>query len=221
VWSVGWDPLEHGRIRWDLLRPVGTRYNLLGHVTTRWNLLEHVRTCWDTFGPVGTRFQEVISLSYPEKLDPHGFIINNILWIRKINGFQLCLYRFLTKKSRNSKHILVWSVKWDPLDPGRIRWDLLKPIGTRYNLLGHVTTRWNLLEHVRTCWYTFGPVGTRFQEVISLSYPEKLDPHGFIINNILFSCAPDSAEGTGSSGLLVFPVLSGPPPPMCTGWGGR
>jgi len=61
--------LEHGRIRWDLLRPVGTRYNLLGHVTTRWNLLKHVRTCWDTFGPVGTRFQKVISLSYPEKLD--------------------------------------------------------------------------------------------------------------------------------------------------------
>jgi hypothetical protein len=40
-----------------------------------------------------------------------------------------------------------------------------------------------------------------------------------LINSL--SCAPDSAEGTGSSGLLVFPVLSGPPPPppMCTGLG--
>jgi hypothetical protein len=34
------------------------------------------------------------------------------------------------------------------------------------------------------------------------------------------SCAPDSAEGTGSSGLLVFPVLSGPPPPCAQGGGG-
>ena len=114
----------------------------MGPVGTRWNPLEHVRTCWDTFGPVGTRFQEVISLSYPEKLEPHGFIINNILWIRKINGFQLCLYSFLTKKSRNSKHILVWSVKWDPLEP----------VGTRYNLLGHVRTRSDLLEHVCRRW---------------------------------------------------------------------
>jgi hypothetical protein len=38
------------------------------------------------------------------------------------------------------------------------------------------------------------------------------------------SCAPDIAEGTGSSGLLVFPVLSGPPPPPHVhrvGGGGR
>ncbi len=37
----------------------------------------------------------------------------------------------------------------------------------------------------------------------------------------IFSCAPDSAEGTGSSGLLVFPVLSGPPPPHVHSVGGR
>ena len=59
--------------------------------------------------------------------------------------------------------------------------------------------------------------------------PEKLPGHHEIIDSFIIeydddtSCAPDSAEGTGSSGLLVFPVLSGPLPHPCAqgGGGGR
>jgi hypothetical protein len=94
-----------------------------------------------------------------KSLKQHGFIINNILWIRNIKWFSTVIFLFfIEKKSRNWKHTPVW----DPLEPGRICWNPLGPVETHWNPLESVGTRWNLLEPVGTRWDRLEPVGTRW-----------------------------------------------------------
>ena len=83
--SSVYDPLEPGRICWNPLGPVETRWNTLESVRTRWNPLGPVGTRWDTLGHVGTCLMEVIFLTQYNNNNN-----NNILWIRKINAFQMC-----------------------------------------------------------------------------------------------------------------------------------
>ena len=82
---------------WDLLELVETCWNPLGHVGTRWHLLE----------PVGTCLQEVIFLTQYNNNNNNNNNIN-ILWIRKINAFQMCFsVSTNTKKTKKTLIVLI------------------------------------------------------------------------------------------------------------------